>query len=107
MLVTHPPLPAIHLLPTIAVPRLLLLFQLDCACGGGARGGGRLVRGRVIGKVSLSEVVLVLLAVEAGAVKEGSGFLLLRLGRPVFAPYPAGRPHLPKTSMSAQVMENA
>jgi hypothetical protein len=57
MLVTHPSLPAIrllpaidlhlhllhaiqlllaiHLLPVIAVPRLLLLFPLDCACGGG------------------------------------------------------------------------
>jgi hypothetical protein len=44
-------------------------------CGGGARGGGRLVRGWLVGKLSLSEVVLVLLAIEAGAVKEGSGFL--------------------------------
>src|SRR2546421_6977341 len=35
-----------------------LSFQFDCAYGGGARGGGRLVRGRLVGKVSLSEMVL-------------------------------------------------
>jgi hypothetical protein len=55
----------------------LLLFPLDCACGGSARGGGRLIRGgklvrggRLIkgGRLSV-KVVLVLLAVEAGAVK--------------------------------------
>ena len=36
-------LPIIQLLSAIAVPGLLLLFSLDCACGGGARVGGRLV----------------------------------------------------------------
>ena len=32
--------------PAIAVPRLLHLFPLDCACGSGARVGGWLIRGR-------------------------------------------------------------
>jgi len=55
------------------VPGLLLLFPLDCACGAGAHGGGRLSEVGSSGKVNLSEkVVLVLLAVEAGAVKKGS-----------------------------------
>ncbi|SRR6266480_317909 len=60
---------------------LLLLFPLGCACGGVARRGGRLV-----GKVGLSEkVVLVRLAVEGGAVEEGSRFLSARrvLGRAI------------------------
>jgi hypothetical protein len=70
-------------LPLIAVPGLLLLFPHDCVCGGGARGGGRLVRGSgevgLSEKVSLSEkIVLVLLTVEAGAVKASSRFLLPR-----------------------------
>jgi len=47
-------------------------FPLDCACGSGAHGGGRLVGGRLVGKVSFSEkVVLVLPAIEAGAIKVG------------------------------------
>ena len=67
------------------------------------RRGGRLVRGRFIGKVSLSDVVLVLLAVEAGAVKEGSEFLPKRVpsrrmpSRRVWsglAPCPGGMPLL-------------
>ncbi len=42
--------------PAIAVPRLLFLFPFDCACGGGARVGGRLVgrsglaRDRLVGE---------------------------------------------------------
>ena len=50
-------------------------YPLDCACGGGARGGGRLVEEVASSaKVRLSEeVVLMLLAVEASVVKEGSG----------------------------------
>jgi hypothetical protein len=69
-------LPAIYLLLSITVPGLLLLFPLDCACGDGESGGGRLVGGRLVGKVSLSEkIVLMLLAGEAGAVKDGPGFL--------------------------------
>ena len=68
-------LPAI--LPAIAVPGLLLLFPLDCACGRGSRGGGgRLIRGRLVREGELvREDRAMLLAVEAGAVKEGSGFL--------------------------------
>jgi hypothetical protein len=31
----HDPAPAVQLLLTITVPSLLLLFPLDCACGGG------------------------------------------------------------------------
>jgi hypothetical protein len=58
-------LSTIYLLPAITVPGLLLLFPLDCACGGGACGGGRLVRE---GKL----VVLVLFAIEADAVKAGA-----------------------------------
>ena len=58
------------------MPGLLFHFPLDCACGGGARGGDARGGGKLVGEVSLSEkVVLVLLDVEAGVVKEGSGFL--------------------------------
>jgi hypothetical protein len=60
------------MLPDVAVPGFLLLFPLGCACVGSARGGGRLA-----GEGSLLEVVLVLFAVEAGAVKKNSGFLQL------------------------------
>ena len=86
------------------MPEPLPVFPLDCVCGGGTRGGGRLIRGRLVGggrrigggrlvgevdwseKVSLSEMVaLVLLAVNGGTVKEGSGFLPSRpvLGRAI------------------------
>src|SRR6266480_3767900 len=40
------PAPALYLLPTIAAPGFLLLFPLNCSCGGSARGGG--VRGGVL-----------------------------------------------------------
>ena len=42
------PLPAI--LPAIALSGFHLLFPLDCACGRGARIGGRLIRGRLAGE---------------------------------------------------------
>ncbi len=49
-------------------------LPLDCACGGGRAWGSKLVKGRIVREVSLSEkVMLVFLAVE-GAVKEGYGF---------------------------------
>jgi hypothetical protein len=42
------------ILPAIAMPGLLLLFPLDCAGGGSARGGGKFVRrGRLIGEGEL------------------------------------------------------
>ena len=62
----------------------LLLFPLDCACGGGARGGGELIRRRLVGEGKL--ISLVLLAVGAGVIKEGSGFLPSQvLGRAIMA----------------------
>ncbi len=52
LLSASPLLPAI--LPAIAVPGLLLLFPLDCACTDVARGGGgRLIRGRFVGEGEL------------------------------------------------------
>jgi hypothetical protein len=50
------------------------------------------VRGRLVGKLSLLEVMLVLLAVEAGAVKEDSEFLPGRV--------PSG--HMPSTRMPSR-----
>jgi len=43
----------IQLLPAIDMSGLLLLSPLDCACGCGARGGGRLVIGRLVGEGEL------------------------------------------------------
>src|SRR5947208_1227438 len=37
----------------MAVPGLHLLLPLDCACGGGARGGGGPIRGRFVGECRL------------------------------------------------------
>ena len=86
--IRHPILPATppSCLPSSSCPsssscplsHSCLLFPLDCACVGGARrgGGGRLIRGRLFGDGKLvRKVVLVLPAVEAGAIKESSGFL--------------------------------
>src|SRR5262249_21199589 len=44
---------AIQLLPAIAVPRLLLLFPLDYACGDSERVGSNFVRGRLVGEAKL------------------------------------------------------
>ncbi len=56
---SHNPAPAIQLLftikclPVIAMPGLLPLFPLDCACGGGERGRGELIRCRLVGEGKL------------------------------------------------------
>jgi len=44
--------PALYLLPAIAAPGHLL-FPLDYSCGGSACGGGRLVRGKLVGEGKL------------------------------------------------------
>jgi len=63
--------PALYLLLAIAVPGILLPSRLIV-----------LVEVASVEVVGSSEVVLVLLAVEAGAIKEGSGFAACPAGRP-------------------------